>query len=455
VRLQECHKYLTLQQWTQFRFLYPLLAAFEVTRARSSAIYSHDLDFPTAWTNLRFTAVNSILKNLENCRKFEDFMDWMVRLSEIVTDPESLWAILHTEVRASLKVTAAQSDELAAHFFKPDMVFEYGLASFLECSLCDFSAATNQDALIDMFYCCVGFIKTCRLPAKYEITATEFHDFVVQILIQFSELDDFEADRFVWLVESMREQFPISKELFKVMCEKVLSHLASRKVTSDSLGYLAKLLIISTSPTFQSFPVLTESLNAVFKMALEAEEGFVHNLVLGSFVSLSWNEKQATNSLSDPVRVWRLYLSRLVTRLLPLKSLAERITSVVIEYSVNFFVGYYGFVQPSKARAADLRRDIFALVDSAGKSHTAKMSKNLMKNLWYLLYLVAVSGAPDGALGQAAGKDCAEKEQIYLGLAHSETDFADYPDALARLGKKFEAEAAAFPKMVEYVRANY
>jgi hypothetical protein len=83
------------------------------------------------------------------------------------------------------------------------------------------------------------------------------------------------------------------------------------------------------------------------------------------------------------------------------------------------------------------------------------MGKDLLKNLWYLLYLVAVSGAPDEILAGVPGKDCAEKDQPFLGLAHNETDFTDYKEALARLRKKLESEPAAFPTMVQYVRAKF
>jgi len=105
-RVRECHQYMVLQQWSQFRFLYPRLAAFQDARVKSTRHPVKDDDeFTIAWNKLRLYAVDSILKNLDGSRKFEDFLDWAQRLSEIISDQRTLWNVLHCELQPCLKVT--------------------------------------------------------------------------------------------------------------------------------------------------------------------------------------------------------------------------------------------------------------------------------------------------------------------------------------------------------------
>jgi hypothetical protein len=218
--------------------------------------------------------------------------------------------------------------------------------------------------------------------------------------------------------------------------------------------YFRDLIVISTSPSLQTFPLLAASLTSVFKASVESEKEFVHNHILGSFVSIVWTSHATESTLSDPVSAWVLYISRLVLRLKDLKSQSQKILTIITEYSVAFFVGYYGAIQPTKERSVNLRKDIFAIVDAVVK-YGGSLTAVILKQLWYLLYVVAISGSDASLLAAVQVKDCGEKEQPFLGLSRNDTDFTDYKEALARLGKKFESELSTFPKMVEFVRANY
>jgi hypothetical protein len=453
-RVKECHQYITVQQWSQFRFLYPKLAAFQETLKPKHGDEAED-EFSTTWNTLRFTAVDSIMKNLENARKFEDFLDWMQRLSEIVTDPRSLWNILHTEVQASLKITQAQSDELASQFFSPEKVFEFGLDSFLGCSLCDFSHVTEDGDLIDMFYSTVGFLRSCHFPDKFEIKQSGFHDFTAKLLTTFSSRPSFDGNAFVWLVEAIREHFRLSAATFKSICERVLIEFSKRQVAGDPILYFEQVIAISTSPFLQAIPALKDTVNAVFQNVVQAEQAFAHLYIFGGCINSVWTTKRAADSPSEPLRAWDLFISRLIGRCRPLKALASKVIALVIDDSMWYFMGYYGEVQPSKERAANLRMDIFAIIDLCVKYYPDKMPSEFLKKVWYLLYIAAVSGASDAEVGDVKHADCAEKDQPYLGLEHTDREFKDYKVALARLSKKFESEFDVFPTMVSFIRTNY
>ena len=113
-RVNECQKYMTLQLWTHYSFLYKRLADFQEVRIRGvGKMLSQDDEFSKAWNSLRASSVDIMLKNLESAQSFNEFMLWIKRLAEIVQDPRSLWNIIHTEVQCSLKVTLEQSQQIA------------------------------------------------------------------------------------------------------------------------------------------------------------------------------------------------------------------------------------------------------------------------------------------------------------------------------------------------------
>ena len=62
-RVQECQKYLTLQMWTQYTFLYKHLAQFQDIRVRGAGkMLRDDAEFTKAWNALRTSSVDMMLK---------------------------------------------------------------------------------------------------------------------------------------------------------------------------------------------------------------------------------------------------------------------------------------------------------------------------------------------------------------------------------------------------------
>jgi hypothetical protein len=380
----------------------------------------------------------------------------MKRLAEIVPDRRPLWNMVHTEVQASLKVTLEQSREIANQFFTPVQIFEFGLDSFLASSLCDLDAAKTDEAMVDVFYAVAGYVHACRLPSDYDVKAKPLVDFVIKMLITYGSFEKFDAHKFVWVVESVGQHLGFSEATFRNVCESVLQTFSDKSTARSGhpIARLHQMCLISTSPSLQQLPMLKQTINCVFSQVVEEQHYFTHRYIFGCFVRCLW-EGEATGCLSDPLRAWKLYLVHMVDEIKRSPGLSDLIVLYLIEDSLSYFIGYYGEVQPSLSRSKDLRRDLFEIVSLCVRYHPGKIGQDTCKKMWYLLYIVAVSGADPSEFTDIMPQDCKEADSAYLGLSHDGVDFDDYGMALARLGKKFEAEAAAFPSMVEFIRKNY
>jgi hypothetical protein len=230
-RINECHQFIGLKNWTHFHFLYHHLDQYHARWAQMAARRNDPDDtFDRAWNGLRASAVDCMLRNIEGARTYDSLLEWTKRLAEIVTDPRCLWNLLHTEVHPSLKVTLEQSHEFASHFFTPVMLFEFGLDSFLHCSLCDIGNLKTAEDLIDAFYAAAGYVRACRLDPTYRVTAPSFIDFVTRLLISFTAMPRFDGRRFVWLLESSGEHLSLPRSIFKQICEDVLDSFARQKI---------------------------------------------------------------------------------------------------------------------------------------------------------------------------------------------------------------------------------
>jgi hypothetical protein len=127
----------------------------------------------------------------------------------------------------------------------------------------------------------------------------------------------------------------------------------------------------------------------------------------------------------------------------------------IIGDSLTFFVGYYGEVQATVARSADLRLELFEIVDICVKNYPGKLSADILRKIWYLLYIIAVCGAKLSEIKNFEPLEYKDVLDPYIGLAHTECEFKDYRMALCRLTKRFESEIDAFPLMVEFIRKFY
>ena len=454
-RVQECQKYMTLQLWTHYNFLYKHLASFQELRVRGAGkMFRDDDEFTKAWNALRTSSVDTMLKNLESAQSFNDFMLWIKRLSEIVQEPRSLWNIIHTEVQISLKVTLEQSQQIADEFFTKEMLFEFGLDSFLKSDLCDFTDRNNEDLLVDVFYAAAGYIRACQLPNNYEIKQQNFIDLVENILVHFTQLEDFDAHRFVWLVEVIHDHLHLSNTTLINTCKKVLEKFTSQKESGKaSIQRLHKMCIISTSPFMQDLPMIREAIDKVFNDVLIEQHIFVRKYIFGCYVTCTWNGPEEPR-LSDPLAAWLLYLNNLA---LTIKSKAELPDLLLLDFlddSLSHFTGYYREVQPTKERAVNLRMDIFAIVDAIIKYYPRNFSPETLERIWFLLTIAAVCGATDEMLKDVKQIDFKDQDP-YLGLKNNGKDFTDYPLALGRLLKKFEVELDSIPDMFDFIRRNY
>ena len=455
-RIEECTQYAHLQMWKQFNYLYDLLSKFQEVRVKGAGKMLRDDDeFTNAWNSLRASSVDTILKNLEDAQTFDTFKKWLKRLTEIIQDPRALWNILHTEVLASLKVTPEQSQEIAQEFFSPEMLFEYGLDSFLACALCDFSAATTEESIIDIFYATAGFVRACNLPSDYTITTTKYLEFVGNILRNFIKLPDFNAHKFIWLVSVCHDHLKIPDAQFKKISEAVLKYYTESKPTrkaSSSYERLDKWCIISMSPHLHDNQMMKKVIDKAFEEVLQDQKTFLHRYIFGSYVTCLWDNHSSLNKISDPLAAWILLLHSTSTRIVDKKELPNSILADFIDSSLTFFLGYYGEVQPTIERAPDLRRDLFAIVEQCQKNYPGTIPDSTKINLWYLLEVAAVSGASDQDIQNMKPKDTSQKNDVWLGLKHNETDFDEYGLALNLLSFKFSNEIDTFPQMVSFIR---
>lgn len=472
-RVEECMKYMTLQQWNKFYFLYPKLQKFQEIRIKGAGKMLRDDEFTNAWNNLRANSVDLILKNLESASSFDEFLDWMKKLSDIVTDHRCLWNILHTEVQPTLKVTLEQSRQIAAKFFSPEMLFEFGVESFLISELADFSNAKTEDDIIDMFYGAAGFIRSCNLPANYEIKDQGFIDFVKQLLTNFSQIPDFDAHQFVWLIESIQDHLHIPMAVLRPICENVVHDYVKQEIKNDSFARLYKMCIISTSPFLQQLTMLQSSINTVFRNVLKEQRKFVHKYIFGSYVHIIWDkgdlddqktqkkldvsdeEQDDFSRPTDPLISWKLYINNLAHRVKSKSELPDMLIIDCVNDSLDFFIAYYSEVQPLKDKSAKLRIDIFELVTTIKEVYPGDIPEEKLKNMWFLLYIAAVSGAPKELLDDVKHMNSPKGNDPFLGLEHTSSEFNDYKVALGRLSMKFEIEFESFPIMVKYIRKKY
>jgi hypothetical protein len=355
-RIRECETYMAVQQWGQFQALYEALAAYqkEVSGA-GLRLFEPSSEISQAWNVLRANAADRIMRKIDGARSYPEFLDWAQCLSKIVADPRCLWNLLHTEVQPALKVMLEQSLAFAGQFFTPVMLFDYGIDSFLASSLCDLSDRTDEESVIDVFYALAGYVRACRLDSAYHISTASFLDFVRQLLLAFLRVRDFDAHRFVWLVEVIGEHLQLAQPAFLEICRDVLVEYADVPTIAHPIAYLQDICVISTSPALQLLPILNDVVTRVFARALSAQLEFLHRYIFGCFVQNRWDD-EATGRVSDAVVAWRLYIQTVVRRVSEMPELPATVTGALIDESLSFFQTYYGAMRPSRARAAGSRR---------------------------------------------------------------------------------------------------
>jgi hypothetical protein len=382
----------------------------------------------------------------------------MQRLSEIITEPRTFWNVLHTEIQPCLKVTLEQSEEIASHFFSSEMRFAFSLDSFLNCTLCDIQGIKSVDEAVDIFYCVVGFLQSCHLDSHFEVKAPEYIEFVVGLLTNPLAQPDFDAHQFVWLVESVREHFHLSAAAFRRVCESVLNTIRDLRLCQTGLNLLEKVSIISSSPSLGEFPVLAETVDKIFALVVVDMRNFVQTYIFSCYVRCGWDRvlwDESPIELCLPLRLWKIYLKNYVGRVRSHPEIPGQVVAVFLDISLHFFESYYGEVQAIREYARKLRMDLLEIVMLIKDNYPGTMTIETKTRLWFLLFLVAVSGAEDQDLIDISQKDCDQADDVFLGLEHSEKDFVDYKEALCRLSKKLEASQEVRQNMVQFVRKKY
>jgi hypothetical protein len=441
-------------QWEQFMFLYPRLAAY----CASQSPGSDDPVFTDAWNSLRLHAVEAILNRLADSRTFDDFVSWLRRLAVIVTDRHLLWGLLHTEVVPSLKVTQEESDRICTMFFLPEMRFEFGLVSFLQCSLCSTEGELTMARLIDTFYCVLGYIDSCHLPQGYVAKDPHYAEFLEKLLLCFLRARGCDARRFVWMVEKINEFGHLSDDGFHVLCNHAIQAYVAGKTSLQGLARLQGMLIISTSPALQEFPSLRVAVGKVFQQVITEQHEFAHRYVFGSFGTLVWNGyhcEQPPDEVSCPVRSWRLCLSNLSRRVKARPEIPETVIVAFLDDSLAFLEPYYGEVQPSRELALRVRMDIVAIVSTIADAYPGTMPLSTKQKLWFLLLILAITGASDADLRDVRSQGSPHDQEVFLGLDHNDRGFLDCHTALCMLGSKFESDFEdSFASMAAFLRHN-
>lgn len=442
---KHCKKLVDSHDYSQF------LTSFK----QLSELTSKSDEFSRKLSKLKQYAIDEKIKELETTTNFDEYIQHLRILDDILQDKKDLWNIMNSLSSTQLKVTLNQSQMIATAFFTPVMLFEFGFDSFYNSRLCDFKNVMNEEALVDIFYAIAGFVCACHLEPTYVSNMSQYFDLIRKLLSMFIKLQDFDAYRFVWLVESIHEHLHCPNNLLKQTCEEVIQDYLNEE-EKHSMKKLYKLCVISTSPFLHQLPILRESIESIFHTVIEEQRLFVRKYIFICFSSNDWTGPR-TNKITEPLHCWVLYLENLAFRIKEKPELPILLLVDFINDSLLLFTGYYGEVQPTKEKSVNLRIDIFTIVDKITNFYPTDIPPDDLKMIWYLLYIAAISGASDFDLENIGSTivESDEPDSPYLGLEKTQSDFLDYRIALERLGKKFEAEKDTLPNMIQFIRQNY
>jgi hypothetical protein len=446
LRAQECHDYLSSLKWDNFDGLYTQLSAF----ADEDEGF---VELEEPWKQFRESLTQFLIRRLESVSNFDNFQVAMARLAIVLNDPQELWTMMHNKINANLKVTLNQSQILAITYFTPMQLFEFGFPAFSESSLCEMTRISNDEAIVDIFYAVAGFVAACELPANYVARISCYTEFIRSLLTQFVALPDFDAHRFIWLVEVIQEHLRVDPRAFLSLCEGVIQGFADNTSEINALSKLHKLCVISTSPFLRSLNSIPRLIDRFYGAVIFERREFIRKFIFAGYAAVDWDA--TVGRLSDPCQAWCLFLKNCVARMTEQKELPAGLIVTIIDDSLHFFAGYYGGVQTPQARAAAFRSELFTIVKIVYEQYCGLLAEDTTRQINYLLYLAAVSGATDIEIERCTPAEPINPTQKFLGLEIAGSDFLDYQLALGRLAKYFESEFSSFRSMVAFVRANY
>lgn len=446
-RVNECQDYLINSQWGQFIYLFKLLLKFN-----NSNKYELPEDFTKQFDTLKTDAKSNIIRNLELATVFEDFKEWLTRLSEIVQDKEELWSIMHTQAQMSIRVTMKQNQEICSLFFSPNFLFEFGVKAFMESNVCDWKNP-NEESLVDNFYGVAGFVRACGLSPTYESNNPDYHAFVKKILVSFVTLPEFDPHRFVWLVEACNGNLRLPPAKFREICEEVLDYYSNLDLNDQLLDKLYKFSVFSTSPLMQGFPVIKTHINDSFSQLIEGQRNFCRRYIFACFSTIEWTGPSSPN-LCDQLKCWTLFVTNVSTKLKERPELPEALLQDLIDDSMCFFEVFFADAQPTKEKVNDMKMWILHVAETVQQNYPGTIKEATLHRVWYILFIAAIAGALDHELKGIKFQNAPKDNTCLLGLEHSSTDFTSYQVALSVLGKKFEPDSDTLEKMTSFVRAN-
>lgn len=410
--------------------------------------------FVAAWTTFKAKAKKEMITELKEKTSFEEFVLLVRRLSKVLADGPALWKILHDMEEGPLKVTLHQSQLMCAEFWSPDQLFELGFDRFSRHPSCSMKNANNEEAVIDIFYLVTGFLLGCNLPKSYVAELPSYHAMITEMLMKFINITDFDAHRFVWLVDVIHTHLRLEESvMMQILVEVITSAMESPKEKSI-MNKLYKACVMSTSTVMRKMDVVKQTINKLTQIVLLDQEQFLRKYVFCCFVSCSWDEPR-THNHTDAFRCWRLYIMNVAARMKERPEYPVDMMFDLIDESLRLFEGYYAEVQPSKSNALPMRMDIFGIVETCASHGPMELPEDVLRRMWYLLLIAAVSGATDQQIEGYRPALHDEYDTPFLELDRNKSEFADYTLALSRISKKFEKEASVLPVMADFVRQKY
>jgi hypothetical protein len=230
--------------------------------------------------------------------------------------------------------------------------------------------------------------------------------------------------RFVWLLESVHDHLQLSQSSFQSVCDAIIEEFTLRTDEARPLVRIMQITVLSTSPSLCDISGFRSNAESALARAVQDLRVFAHRFVFGCYGAEFWRDG-CERGLGDAVRGWRLYFSTTVARMREME-LPESLVVSFVDMNLSFMHSYYGDVQPSQVRAADLRREIFVVVALFVGSARGRMPADMLEKIWFLLAIAAVCGASDDQLEHVIPADGPEPDGPFLALEHDDRDWADY-----------------------------
>jgi hypothetical protein len=445
-RMKQCEESLDGLIWDLFDVQYDQLREF-------AEHCEEQTQLGAPWKQFRDSITARLKQRLETVSSFDDFQPAVARLSVVLSSPEALWSVLHKELAPKLKVTLTQARILAITCFTASQLFEFGFPGFSESPFCDMLNINNEEAIIDIFYAVVGFLTACGLPDTNPVRLPCYVDFTGRLLRHFMRIPDFDAHRFVWLVEMCHQHLCIESSVFLSLCESVIGDFFSSH-DSHSLKTLHKLCVMSTSPFLRALVKLPQWIEQLYQKVISGQRDFLQKFIFSGFTICEWDLPDIR--MSDPFEGWFLYITNFARKFGHKAELPKKLLATVLEDSLELFGGCYGEVQPTQASSAQFRLELFKVIDIVIHLYPDAICPTALHKCYFLLYIAAVSGATEDDL--AACKPTKQRLNLghpYLGLEILGHEFANYQKALTTLTTYFRSEFSHFPAMVSFVRAHY